>query len=105
VVREAYPLQPVAAARRRKGSPISAEDFLDSRFRESSCCLVLGVCLPGNIGGFLKIKESRIDMNAHKKILIVSKILVCLLFVTALLFAAGVSARGASLDFHGAEFP
>ncbi len=36
-------------------------------------------------------------MNAHKKILIVSKMLVCLLFVTALLIAPGVSARGDSV--------
>ena len=75
----------------------SVEDFLDSRFRQSPYCLVLDVCLPGNIGGFLKIKARRIDMNTHKEIPIVSKILVCLLFVTALLFAAGVSARGANV--------
>ncbi len=25
----------------------SAEDFLDSNFREDPCCLVLDVCLPG----------------------------------------------------------
>lgn len=36
-------------------------------------------------------------MNTHKKILVVSKILVCLLSVTTLLLAAGVSARGASV--------
>lgn len=36
-------------------------------------------------------------MNAHKKILIVSKILVCLLSAFTLLFAAGVSARGDSV--------
>lgn len=36
-------------------------------------------------------------MNAHKKILMVSKMLVCLLFVAALLIAAGKSARGDSV--------
>ena len=28
----------------------SAEDFLDSRFRENPCCLVLDICLPGMSG-------------------------------------------------------
>ncbi len=28
----------------------SAEDLLDSRFRENPCCLVLDVCLPGMSG-------------------------------------------------------
>lgn len=36
-------------------------------------------------------------MNGHKELLMVSKILVCLLFVTALFFAAGESARGDSI--------
>ncbi len=33
----------------------SAEDFLDSRFRENPCCLVLDICLPG-MSGF-KLQE------------------------------------------------
>jgi FixJ family two-component response regulator len=33
----------------------SAEDFLDSGFRESPCCLVLDICLPG-MSGF-KLQE------------------------------------------------
>ncbi len=40
-------------------------------------------------------------MNAHKRILIVSNILVCLLSASTLLFAAGESARGDSMMPEG----
>lgn len=43
-------------------------------------------------------------MNTHKEILIVSKLLVCLLFVTALLFAAAESARGDSISVPDTQY-
>ncbi len=48
----------------------SAEDFLDSRFRENPCCLVLDICLPG-MSGF-KLQEHLVQSQNRTPVIFIT---------------------------------